>query len=391
MPDPNRGGASVWCAIPVYNNGSTVRQVVEQALRVLDRVVVVDDGSTDTDPGALLAGLNVVLIRHRRNLGKGAAILSASRYIEDHGGIFMITVDADGQHNPEDIRRFLPLLDDEDRLVVGSRDFTADHVPASSRFGRRFANFWLRVESGVQVDDCQSGFRAYPVRHLNRLKIRGKRYDFEAEVLAKAAWAGLELKGVDVSVWYPRPQDRVSHFRPWMDNLRLTHRHTLLVLRRLLPVPHQRLVPRDKPDLRVLLHPVNALKSIINEHASPAGLAASAAVGILLATLPLLFVHTVAILYVTTRLNLNKLVAVNIQHLCMPPFVPALCIEIGFFLRHGRWLTDLSFKTVFEQFSDRLLEWFYGSLIVGPVLAAAVGLAVYLTASVFRRRRTVAA
>ena len=391
MPDPDRPGTSVWCAIPVYNNGTTVRQVVEQALRVLDRVVVVDDGSTDTDLTTVLAGLDIVLLRHKPNLGKGAAILAASRYIEGHGGVFMITVDADGQHNPEDIRRFLPLLDDEDRLVVGSRDFTADHVPESSRFGRRFANFWLRVESGVQVDDCQSGFRAYPVRHLNRLKLRGKRYDFEAEVLAKAAWAGLELKGVDVSVWYPRPQDRVSHFRPWLDNLRLTHRHVLLVLRRLLPIPHKRLVPRDKPDLRVLLHPVNALKAIINEHASPAGLAASAAVGILLATLPLLFVHTIAILYVTTRLNLNKLVAVNVQHLCMPPFVPALCIEIGFFLRHGRWLTDLSFKTVFEQFSDRLLEWFYGSLIVGPVLAAAVALAVYLTASVLHRRKALAA
>jgi len=391
LPDSESPAPRTWCVIPVYNNAVTVRRVVEGALQVLEHVLVVDDGSTDTDVSGLLKGLDITLLRHSRNLGKGAAILTASRYIEDRGGVFMITLDADGQHNPEDIRIFLPLLDDPGVLVVGCRDFRTENVPAGSRFGRSFANFWLRVESGAQVGDCQSGFRAYPVRHLNRLKIRGKRYDFEAEVLAKAAWAGLELKEVDIRVTYPEPKERVSHFRPWMDNLRLTHRHTLLVLRRLLPIPHRRLIPREKPDLGVLLHPVKAMKALLSEHASPAGLAAAAAVGILLGTLPLLFVHTVVILYVTTRLNLNKLVAVNVQHLCMPPFVPALCIELGFYLRHGYWLTDLSFETVFEQFSDRLLEWFYGSLIVGPLFAVTVGLAVYLTASVLYRRRAVAA
>jgi len=82
-------------------------------------------------------------------------------------------------------------------------------------------------------------------------------------------------------------------------------------------------------------------------------------------------------------------VAINIQHLCMPPFIPALCIELGFYFRHGYWLTDLSFRTIFEQFSDRLLEWFFGALIVGPVFAIPVSAVVYMTAVMLHRRRMV--
>ena len=106
----------------------------------------------------------------------------------------MITIDADGQHDPRDIEKFFPLMrEGGSELIIGCRDFNTENVPASSRFGRSFANFWLKVETGQTVDDCQSGFRAYPVRYLNQLRFKGNRYDFEAEVLAKAAWAGLEL------------------------------------------------------------------------------------------------------------------------------------------------------------------------------------------------------
>jgi uncharacterized protein (DUF2062 family) len=382
------GEDRLWCAIPVYNNGDTLRGVVEGCLAVLRNVVVVDDGSTDADVPALLTGLDVTLIRHEENLGKGAAILNALGYVSSQGGLYMVTVDADGQHDPEDLGKFIPLMmGGEDSLIVGCRDFNTENVPERSRFGRKFANFWLRVETGVRLDDCQSGFRAYPVRHMSGMTFLGTRYDFEAEVLTRLAWAGVKIKSVDIGVRYPPSDERVSHFRPFMDNLRISLMHTRLVVRRLQPIPHKRLVPREKPDLKVLLHPVKALSALIREHSTPGGLAAAAAVGILLATLPLIFLHTVVILYVATRLNLNKVVAVNVQHICMPPFVPAICIEVGYFMRNGRWLTDISFTTVFEQFADRLLEWLLGSLVVAPIGAALAGALVYLTASVLARRR----
>jgi len=380
---------AIWCAVPVYNNKDTVRRVAAECRAILPNVVVVDDGSTDSDVSALLTGLGVVVLRHRTNLGKGQAILTASQYIEDHGGVYMITIDADGQHRPQDIEKFIPLIrEEEPSVIIGCRDFNTAHVPATSRFGRSFANFWLRIETGLTVGDCQSGFRAYPVQYLNRLRFKGSRYDFEAEVLAKACWAGLEFKTIDINVVYPKPEERVSSFQPIADNLRLTRIHAMLVGRRLLPVPHKRLVQnRTKIDTSLLRHPGKVLKMLLQESATPEGLALSAAVGLFIAVLPLLFMHSIVIFYVSLRLNLNKVVTLNIQHLAMPPFVPALCIEVGYYLRHGRWLTDLSFATVFQQFSSRLYEWFLGSLFIAPLAAVLIGAVMYVTAAAVKKIR----
>lgn len=383
----SNSGGRIWCAVPVYNNRETVRDIVSGCRSILENVVVVDDGSTDADLFAVLSGLDITILRHEKNLGKGRAILTASRYIEEHGGAYMITIDADGQHRPADLVKFIPLLDDKDpAIIIGSRDFDTENVPGKSVFGRKFANFWLHVETGVHIDDCQSGFRAYPVKYLNRIKFRGSHYDFEAEVLARAVWAGLSLTTVNIEVFYPEPEKRVSSFRPFLDNLRISHTHAMLIGSRLIPFRHRQLVERPKTDFRMLRHPGRFLIMLLKENATPAGLAMSAAVGVFLAVLPIMFLHTFVILYVAARLNLNKIVAVNVQHLCMPPFVPALCIEIGFFIRNGQWLTNISYETVFTQFSDRLLEWLLGSLVIAPVAAALIAVITFFSAAFIRRQ-----
>ena len=378
----------IWCVIPVYNNKDTVKDVALGCRSHLEHVVVVDDGSTDADVSALLADADVIVLRHQENRGKGQALLTGLRHVEARGGQFMITIDADGQHCPRDIEKFVPLLQGDDGLlVIGCRDFGSQTVPRGSRFGRRFANFWLRVEAGVSVRDCQSGFRAYPVRHLSKLSPHGSHYDFESEVLARAAWAGLRLETLDVGVWYPEAGERVTSFRLFRDNLRISLMHTRLVGRRLVPVPHRKLVtePRDAaPSL--WRHPVQLLRFLLKENASPGGLAAAAAVGMFLAVLPLVSVHTLVILYVATRLHLNKVMALNIQHLCFPPFVPVACIELGHYLRHGRWLTDVSLEVIFGQLADRLWEWLLGSLILAPLAAVLVGVVVFVAASAARKR-----
>jgi glycosyltransferase involved in cell wall biosynthesis len=380
---------SVWCVVPVFNNRETVAQVVSECRAIVPHVLVVDDGSTDANLVELLSGFDVVVVRHEQNLGKGQAILTASRYVEAQGGEYIITIDADGQHLPKDIHKFLPLLrEDIPSIIIGCRDFTTENVPASSRFGRSFANFWLLVETGKLIGDCQSGFRAYPVRYLNQLVFKGSRYDFEAEVLAKAAWAGLALKTVDIDVIYPKPEERVSSFKPFLDNLRLTRIHTMLVGRRMLPIGHRKLVEnRNKLDVSLLRHPGKVLRMLLKESATPEGLALSAAVGMFIAVLPILFMHSVVIFYFSMRFNLNKIVTLNVQHLAVPPFIPALCIEVGYYLRHGRWLMDLSFATVFQQFSSRFFEWFLGSLIIAPLAALISGAVMYVTAATIKKVR----
>lgn len=372
----------LWCALPVYNNRETLYRVAAECRSLVPHVVVVDDGSSDVDVRALLAGLDVTVLVHAKNRGKGEAIRTAARYVEEQGGVYMVTVDTDGQHLPHDIEKFIPaLLEDDPAIIIGCRDFNADNVPFSSRFGRSFANFWLLVETGLKMDDCQSGFRAYPVKYLNRLMLRGSHYDFEAEVLARAAWAGLSLKMVAIDVIYPKQEDRVSSFRPFLDNLRLTHSHAMLVGRRLLPLPHKKLVVKKSAGMSLLRHPGKVLRMLLKENATPEGLALAAAVGMFTAVLPIFFLHTWVILYFSQRLGLNKIVSLNIQHLAMPPIIPALCIELGYYMRNRAWLTDLTVATIFREFSSRLYEWFLGSLVIAPLSAVIVWIVIYLSAS----------
>jgi len=227
--------------IPVYNHAGTLRDVVTRSLKVHDRVMVVDDGSSDGGVDTL-EGLGVDIIRHSNNLGKGAAILSAAKKALRSGMTHMVTVDADGQHDPEDLRHFIPELEAHpDAIIVGKRDFNGAYVPESSRVGRAISNFWLLAETGRSLGDAQSGFRAYPIALFRHLNLRERRYSFEIEVLVKAAWAGIELREVDISIYYPSPAERVSHFHLFWDNLRLSLLNARLIMRVVIPLPHRKI------------------------------------------------------------------------------------------------------------------------------------------------------
>jgi len=246
LPDSVRLRMAI--VIPVYNHAATLRSVVSQALQVHDRVMVVDDGSTD-DVVSPLQGLNVHLVRHPKNLGKGVAILTAAREARRLGMTHIATIDADGQHNPEDFRRFLPLIEKyPDAIIVGKRDFGHADVPRANRFGRGFSNFWLRLQTGRDLGDAQSGFRVYPLWVLENLKLYEKRYTFEIEVLVKAAWAGVELIETDISVYYPQGEERITHFHLFFDNLQLSRLNAKLTLRSILPWPHRKIVNRRKKE-----------------------------------------------------------------------------------------------------------------------------------------------
>ena len=380
------------CVIPHYNHAKTVLRVAAGARKYLDDVRVVDDGSTELPDHfeKELEKNGVGLIRHKRNLGKGAAIRTAAEILSKEGVATMIVMDADGQHDPDDLPKFLEAAErDRDSIIVGCRDFEhAENVPGSSRFGRNFSNFWCRLETGINCSDTQSGFRAYPVRAFRELHFRCSRYNFEIEVFVKLLWSGFHLIELPIRVVYDRPGERITHFLPWKDNFLLSLLHTCLVTRRILPIPCKKLVQNPKPDYwKLLKHPVKFIRMLLEENAEPAGLAASAAVGTLLAVLPLVGVHMVVILYCCIRLKLNKIMALAIQNLFMPPLSPFLCIELGYFLRHGKWWTEFTLHNCLKEMHFRLFEWFLGSLILAPLFAAAAWFAVYSIAAIVQRRR----
>ena len=367
------GGARALIAIPVYNQPGRLRDIVSRALAQETRVLVVDDGS-DPPVREALAGLPVRLIRHDRNQGKGTALLTAAAAAREWGYSHIVTMDADGQHDPEQYELFERVLTaNHEAIVIGCRNFAGSGAPFSSRFGRAFGNFWVKVQTGLSVGDIQSGFRAYPVSVLLGLSCWSRRYAFEVEVVVRAAWAGVPIERVPVRVHYPPRAERVSHFRPGMDNLRLTLLNTLLTLRCIFPWPQKRLAGAAAAERVHLLRPLHSIRLLLGCDVSPLRLGLAVALGVLLGALPLLGVHTMLILFAAGYLRLSKVAAVAASQLCMPPLVPALCIAVGYYLRHGAWLTEVSWRVLGREAGERFWEWILGSLLIAPLLALVVG------------------
>ncbi len=216
--------------IPVYNHGGTLRAVVQRALIFCPHVLVVDDGSTDGGPQSL-ADLPVKVVTQPQNQGKGRALLKAVQTLtqDEENFTHMLTLDADAQHYPEDIPHFINAMEDNPQaIIIGNRDFTAAHIPKSSRFGRAFSGFWMWVQTGRCVSDMQSGYRAYPLALFSAVRTGESGYAFEVEVLVRAAWAGWAICGIPIQVLYQEAGERISHFRAFYDNARMTWLNTRL-------------------------------------------------------------------------------------------------------------------------------------------------------------------
>lgn len=220
MIDPRH----ICAVIPTYNNGGTVADVVRGVIGQGLPVIVVDDGSTD-DTSAKLEGLSVTIIRHPRNRGKGRALKTGLEAARKFGFRYALTLDADGQHDPADIPALVAAAGKR-TLVVGSRNLTAEGMPAGNTFANRFSNFWFTVQTGRKLPDTQTGFRVYPLEGLPSLKLLTARYEAELTLLVFSAWKGLSLVPVPVRVYYP--EDRVSHFRPFADFFRISVLNTIL-------------------------------------------------------------------------------------------------------------------------------------------------------------------
>ena len=383
--------SDIWCVIPTYNNKNTIMEVALSCRKHLTHILVVDDGSTDIDIQALFKDTDITVLKHPKNLGKGQALRSALNFIQKQAGKFMLSIDADGQHYPEDIDKFITRLnEDQSSIIIGCRNFQQKSIPEKSQFGRAFSNFWLRLETGAVIYDSQSGFRCYPVRYISQIKTSGNYYDFETEILTRASWAGMKLSEVPIDVFYPPANLRVSSFHPFIDNLRISLMHMRLLGRRLLPIPYPKVIPLEKTkiSISILLHPIKLIKTLLKENASPLGLAISAGVGIFLGVLPLVSIHILATIYITNRLHLNKIMALSVQNLCMPPFVPVACIELGHFMLYRKWLTDISLKAVFGSIPERIWDWFIGSLILAPIMAIATIIIVYISSQAIQKRMT---
>jgi uncharacterized protein (DUF2062 family) len=259
-----------------------------------------------------------------------------------------------------------------DALVIGWRPPALLTGWRQRWIGRRWPRFWLKMQTGRHLRDPLCALRIYPLAVIENLRLYQRSAMLGAEILVKSAWAGVPFHevAVDTAMAVHHGEPSSSGEPVWRFLLNVHY-----ALRSVLPVPHRKLVPdAGQAGFKISVwRPMRSLRTLLRENTSPTQLALAAAVGVFLGTLPLIACHTLVIILTATYFRLNKVAALASSQLCMPPVVPALCIETGYFLRHGRFLTEISLETLGYQALERLYEWLLGSLVLAPLLALLIG------------------
>lgn len=188
--------------IPALNEHAHLPGVVERTLRFVDEVVVVDDGSSRPLAKSLPNHEHLTVLRHRINLGKGAALTTGIEYAARHGANAVVLIDADGQHDPDEIPRLLePLQNNTADIVFGVRTFHTT-MPAMAKLGNVFLTTMLTGLFGIKVSDTQSGYRAFLTSVFPKLRWRSPRYAVETEMIVNAGKYHLRSREVPITTIY---------------------------------------------------------------------------------------------------------------------------------------------------------------------------------------------
>lgn len=372
--------------IPCYNHAATIVEVARAAVAYCP-VMVVDDGSIE--PVDLPADIQVV--RLEQNRGKAAALCVGFERAADQGFTHAITMDADGQHFPEDLPKFLEEAAREpSALLVGIRDFLAAGAPARRRRANAFSNFWFRIETGLRLADTQCGFRCYPLALVRRLRVRSARYAYELEVLVRATWAGAALVPVPVRCQYQPQQIQQSHFRPLVDTLRISRLNMGLVFQGWCVPPSLRQAWSlgERRTLR------EVWQEFFSEHAQePGRVALAVGLGLFCGIAPIWGYQMVAAAALAHWLRLNKAIALVASNISIPPIAPFILyggLVVGHWLFTGQRLVlsthALTMSGMMSLIMEYVWQWFVGSFALGALVAACGTLITYTVARVVQRR-----
>lgn len=210
--------------IPTYNNQGTIAAVIQSVETFCKDIIVVNDGSTDGTSDILDAlHKQIFLVTYVQNKGKGYALIKGFKKAKALGYTHAITIDADGQHFASDIPFFIQGMNSNpEAILVGNRNLNENNMPRRNTFANKFSNFWFRLQTGVTLQDTQSGFRLYPLSFLGGFRLITSRYEAELELLVFSAWRGIKILSIPIRVYYPPVEERVTHFRPIYDFTRIS-------------------------------------------------------------------------------------------------------------------------------------------------------------------------
>lgn len=360
--------------IPTYNNAGTIAKVISDVKEFTTDVIVVNDGSTDETSNILSSINDIKIIEYTQNKGKGYALKLGLQKAFEWGYRYAITIDSDGQHYADDIPVFIEKIEEvPDSLLIGSRNLTAENMPSKNTFANKFSNFWYKVETGKVLSDTQSGYRLYPLEKLQKIHFITRRYEFEVEIIVRAAWRGVNVENIPIKVYYPPIGERVSHFRPLQDFTRISILNTVLVLYAVLfYYPWKFLNVLTFKNIKDFIE-----RQVIHSKDSNLQMAAAMGWGIFCGIIPIWGYQMVFAGFTAHFMKLNKIVAVVFSNISIPPMIP--------FILYGSMLIGariLNIENVFlvENISLEVVGQSFGQYLIGSIALAAIsGILIFIT------------
>ncbi len=376
--------------IPTYNNAKTLKRVLDSILDYTQNIIVVNDGATDNTSEILKNYPQLIQLHLPKNKGKGNALKLGFAEALKLGYNFAITMDSDGQHYPEDIPVFLDALESgetKNAIYIGARNMSQEDVPGKSSFGNKFSNFWFKFETGKSLTDTQCGYRLYPLKEINKLKLLTPKFEFEIEVIVKASWNGTLVENVPIKISYDE-KERVSHFRTVPDFTRISILNTWLVIVAIFYIK-----PRDffrkikKKGFRKFLR-----DNVLKHDDSPRKKAFSIALGVFLGIAPFWGFQTLLVFTLAVFLKLNKAIAFAFSNVSIPPFIPFIIyasVQLGIFITGEEISFSLENLTQNFEALKHLKTYIIGSFVLATITSIVFGFVGYVIL-VFMAKRKIA-
>jgi glycosyltransferase involved in cell wall biosynthesis len=311
----------VCVVIPTYNNADTLVEVINGVKQYTDSILVINDGCTDHTAEILAEVPEVEIVSHEVNKGKGIALQTGFRAAAEKGFEYAITIDSDGQHYAEDLIAFLDTVaENPGAVIVGARNMGQSSVPGKSSVGYKVSNFWFWVITEISLPDTQSGYRLYPVQRIKDFRWLTNKYEFEIEVLVRAAWADIPVLSVPVKVFYPPKEERISHFRPFEDFSRIFILNTVFVILSVLFIkPRKILRLFQKKNLSRFVK-----KNFLNEDEKNSIKIASIAFGVFMGIFPVWGFQLMVGIPLSHLFRLNKALFILAANISIPPMIPVI-------------------------------------------------------------------
>lgn len=371
--------------IPTYNNNKTISAVISDVLAFTSNIIVVNDGATDNTSDIVNQFKEkITILEYKPNKGKGVALRTGIKKAQELGYRYAITIDSDGQHYANDIPIFIDEIEkNPDTLLVGARNLNQENMPKKNTFGNKFSNFWFKLFTHIDLPDTQSGYRLYPIEKMKGTKYFTKKYEFEIEVMVKAAWKGIDVKPVPIKVFYAEGDERVTHFRPFKDFARISLLNTYLFFVAFLWY---------KPVFLIKNLSIKNIKAFLKKHfvdTNESTIRKSLAVsfGVFMGIIPIWGYQFVSALLLAHLLKLNKAIVGLAAQISVPPMIPFLIygsLKTGQLVL-GQNLSDSIFDSgintipeIWEAMKSHLLEYLIGSLFFAIIMAIVLGLITYI-------------